>query len=284
MKLLFLIKEGMIGFQRARLAAWITVLTVSLALAMVGVFLLLAHNLSAQFERQFRQIHLRVYLNPGMEDEGIQRFRQDVAAMPEVQSVRFISADQALQEFARDFGPELLDVLDDNPLPPSLDVVLRTEYASVAEVRAVVARLEERSEVDDVDFQEHLVRLLNDYFTVGLFTAAGLGLVIFLISAVLIFNTIRLTIHARREVIDIMQLVGATNAFIKAPFLIEGILQGLIGSLLATGLLWAITVAVQRWVFPGLEAPPVYFVYLIGTGIILGLMGSYVSVGRHLRI
>jgi cell division transport system permease protein len=118
----------------------------------------------------------------------------------------------------------------------------------------------------------------------GLILASVIGATIFFISTMLIFNTIRLTIHSRRDAIEIMRLVGATTRFIKAPFIIEGLLQGLIGGLLASGILWlAVDIAATLLSLPELAFSLPYFFFIIGTGMWLGLLGSYVSVGKYLQ-
>lgn len=283
MKLLFLLKEGFAGFRRARLAVTIALTTTTLSLALLGLFGLVAQNLSDSFQRIFYQIRLEVFVDPSLGESDLQTLKSEIERIEAVQSAEYISPGAALQEFEKDFGKELVTILESNPLPPSFRVVLKTGRSRPEVIQAVVRRIEALKAVDEVVYPENLIRLLNKYFLLGVVIAAGLGAAIFIISTLLIFNTIRLAIHSRQRVIEIMRLVGATDAFIKAPFIFEGILQGLIGGLLAAGLLWLAGDLLRYLFLPDLVVPSLYLAGLVVTGILLGFIGSYLSVGKYLN-
>lgn len=284
MKILFLLKEGFAGFRRARLAVTITLVTITLSLALLGLFGLVVQNLSDSFQRTFYQIRLEVFVDPSLGESDLQSLRGEIGRIETVQSVEYISPQAALQEFEKDFGKDLVTVLESNPLPPSFRVILKAGHTRPEAIKAVVRRIEALKAVDEVVYPENLIRLLDKYFLLGIVIAVGLGAAIFITSTLLIFNTIRLTIHSRQRVIEIMRLVGATDAFIKAPFIVEGVLQGLIGSLLAAGLLWLAGDLVRHLFMPGLAVPWIYLAGLAGVGILLGFIGSYLSVGKHLKM
>lgn len=284
MKLLFLLKEGIAGFKRARLAATISIATITLSLALIGIFALLVHHLSAQFQQTYGRIQLEVFIDPVIDDAQRRSLENRIQGMAAVEAVQYISPEAALQRFQQDFGDELLTVLEgENPFPPSLRVILKKEYAELEQVEAAVTAIRALPRVDEVIFQEKFIRLVNQYFFIGLIAATAIGATIFFISTMLIFNTIRLTIHSRKTLIEIMRLVGATNAFIKAPFVFEGVLQGLIGSLLASGALWLLADLLRALFLPELAIPWMYYLFLIGSGILLGLLGSYFSIGKYLK-
>lgn len=284
MKLLFLLKEGIAGFKRARLAATITIATITLSLALIGMFTLLVHHLSAQFQQTYGRVQLEVFIDPVIDSAQRQLLESRIQELAAVEAVQYVSPEAALQRFQQDFGDDLLTVLEgENPFPPSLRVILKKEYAELEQVEAAVAAIRALPRVDEVIFQEKFIRLVNQYFFIGLIVATAIGATIFFIATMLIFNTIRLTIHSRKTVIEIMRLVGATNFFIKAPFVIEGLLQGLIGSLLAGGALWLLADLLRAFFLPGLAIPWMYYLFLCGTGILLGLLGSYFSIGKYLK-
>jgi len=283
MKLLFLIKEGFAGFRRARLATTITIITIMLSLTLIGIFGLLAQNLSDTFLRIYSQIHLEVFIDPTLKDAEIRSLQNRIQNLPGIGSVTYISPEAALAEFQKDFGEDLTRVLESNPLPPSIRVVLKSDYAGMEKIEGVVSQIEAMETVDEVVFQKNIIKLLDKYFWVGIIVTTALGLAIFVISTLLIFNTIRLTIFSRQTVIEIMRLVGATNAFIKAPFIIEGVLQGLIGSLLAIGLLWLLGDVIRTLFMPDLFIPWIFLSAVAALGILLGLIGSYFSVGKYLK-
>lgn len=283
MKIFFLTKEGFAGFKRARLATTITVFTIMLSLTLVGIFGLLVQNLSGTFLRIYNQIHLEVFIDPSLKEGDIRSLQNRIQSLGEVESVTYISPEAALAEFQKDFGEDLIKVLESNPLPPSFRVVLKTGSMRLEKIEALVRQIESFNAVDEVVFQKKIISLLDKYFWVGVIVASALGIAIFLISTLLIFNTIRLTIFSRQTIIEIMRLVGATNAYIKAPFIIEGVLQGLIGSLLAVGLLWLLADVIRTLFMPDFMISYAFLAAVVLTGMLLGLIGSYISVGKYLK-
>jgi len=283
MTLFFLIKEGLAGFKRARLSATITIATVMLSLLLIGIFGLVAQQLSDNFYRVYNKIFLEVFIDPSLSEGDVKALQRRIENFPAVRSTQYITQDMALQTFEKDFGQDLMKVLGDNPLPPSFRVALKPSYSGTEQVERMKQELESFVEVDEVDYQQNFVKLMNDYFWVGLLTVSFLGAAIFFITTMLIYNTIRLTIHSRQTVIEIMRLVGATRYFIKGPFIVEGVLQGLIGSLLACGILWLISDVVQKLFATVLIVPLEFYALLVLIGVTLGLIGSYISVGKYLK-
>ncbi|MEZ4748631.1 MAG: permease-like cell division protein FtsX [Calditrichia bacterium] len=280
----FLIKEGFAGFKRAPLAASITIVTVALALTLVGGFALAVQNLADEFERTYRQIRLEAFIDASLNDAQRNGLIQRIKDVAGVATVEYVSPEAALASYRSEFGGDLVEVLGENPLPPSLKIELQSGFSQLSAVEAIVKQINNLPEVDDVVFAENVLRLLNRYFDIGLTIAIILGVVIICIAVVLIYNTIRLTIHSRKTLVEIMQLVGATHSFIKAPFMIEGILQGILGSLFACGILFWVGRFIRDLIFSNLHVPLLYFAGLIICGAVLGLLGSYISVSKYLKI
>ncbi len=284
MRLWFIIKEGLAGFKRAPLATLITILTVALTLVLLGIFILIVTNLSNVFQRTYHQVKLEVFLSPAITPTERQQLTQEITQLPEVAMVTYISPQAALKAFEATFGSDLVTVLDENPLPPSLEVSLKPEIKNIQVIDHLVSVLGKMPGVDNVFYQREIIHFLLYYYRIGLILAAIVGVVFILITIILIFNTIRLTIHGRRHIIEIMQLVGATNFFIKGPFLVEGILQGILGSLLANGFIFGLQQLVGRISPIKLTIPPYFYGILLLSGVFLGLIGSYFSVNRYLKV
>lgn len=280
----FLIKEGFAGFKRAPLAASITIVTVALALTLVGGFALAVQNLADEFERTYRQIRLEAFIDASLDDGQRNGLIQRIKDVAGVATVEYVSPEAALASYRSEFGGDLVEVLGENPLPPSLKIELQSGFSQLSAVEAIVKQINNLPEVDDVVFAENVLRLLNRYFDIGLTIAIILGVVIICIAVVLIYNTIRLTIHSRKTLVEIMQLVGATHSFIKAPFMIEGVLQGILGSLFACGILYWVGRFIRDLIFSNLHVPLLYFAGLVLCGAVLGLLGSYISVSKYLKI
>lgn len=279
----FIIKEGILGFKRARLAVTISVISISLSLLLVGIFGVTLQNIADIFEQSFKRVQLEVFIDPSLAISQVKRLEQRIQQNSAVDSVSFISPEQALKKFEQDFGEELVTVLDENPLPPSIRVVLNPRQSDLSSVETIVQEIESINGVDDVVYQTDIIRLVNEYFLIGVIISIAFGFVIFIISTLLIFNTIRLTIYSRKTIIEIMRLVGATHFFIKGPFIMEGIFQGIIGALIACGLLWLSNYSIKGIFENILSVPLPYYIGLISLGAFLGLLGSWFSVNKYLR-
>ncbi len=282
MRLWFLIKEGILGLRRARMASVVALLSIGLSLFLFGLFLSAAINLSRTFGQMFRQVQLEVFIDPSLDPDTLEQLRIRLEKHPAVAGVDLITAQQALKEFQENFGRDLIRVLDENPLPPHFRVQIRQTYSKVEQLDRVVADLKALPHVDDVLFQRELIRLINKYFYTGLIVAGVLGLIVFVVTTLLIFNTIRLTIYARQQVIEIMRLIGASNALVKGPFIVEGVIQGILGALLASGLLLLVQHGFQSVFSVSLYLPHPVWYALMATGALLGIVGATISVNKYL--
>jgi cell division transport system permease protein len=283
MNLFYIIKEGILGFKRARLAVTISIISISLSLMLMGIFGMVVQNMADIFQKFYRQVQLEAFIDPSLAVSQIQKINQEIQNISMIDSVIYKSPEEALKEFEQDFGADLVSVLDENPLPPSIRVTLKPGQSNIESINEVVSEIEAIEGVDDVVYQTEIIRLINEYAVIGIIISIALGLIIFIIVTLLIFNTIRLTIYARRTLIEIMKLVGATNFFIKGPFMVEGIFQGLFGSLIACGLLWISNYSIKGIFATILAVPYQNYVILISIGVVLGFLGSYFSVNKYLK-
>lgn len=282
MRVFFFLKEGMVGLKRARLSAIIAITSFCVALTLIGIFSVAALNLKDTLYRFYREIEIEAFLDPDLSPDQINQLQQQIQAFPEISRVSYVSREQALQEFQKVFGENLRAVLKENPLPASFRIVLNSDYSQPQFVEKVAGRLNQQNGIQDVLYQKELIQFLHKYLKLGISIGGIIAIFLLIIITVLVFNTIRLTIHARRNIIQIMKLVGATNQFIKGPFIYEGILQGLIGGLLSVILLWTIHYAVKYFMFAELAMENYIFGGLVILGILLGLIGSYLSVNKYL--
>ena len=225
----------------------------------------------------------------GTPAETITLATQDIAAFPEVREVTFITEAQALAR-ARTELVEFKDAYRDlqvNPLPASIEVRLKEGYRDAATVERVAQRLRGFGFVDDVRFGRDWVQKLDHLRNVTGVVGLVIGLAFAGVAVVIIGVTIRLTLLQRAREISIMRLVGATNWFIRGPFLLEGALKGLLGGLLSLALCYAGYILFRDrggGAFAGLIFfKPEHLLFIVVFGVLLGLAGSLVSVGRHLR-
>jgi cell division transport system permease protein len=210
-------------------------------------------------------------------------------ATPGVQAVTFVSKDEAMEVFREEFGNEAELLPDELFLPASYRVTLRPEYAQADSLGAITAEWREWARVEEVLFNQPLLVRVQGNLRTYLPVAVGLGLLVLLAALFLVGNTIRLTIYARRMLIRTMKLVGATDRFIRQPFLIEGIVQGLVAGVIACALLVPLYGALLSWV-PQLQVlgwpgghPAWVLVGVVLLGVVLGWFGSWVAVRRFIR-
>jgi cell division transport system permease protein len=284
-----LIREALLSFRRAPLLSGLSVTTIAFSLFTVGLFALIAVNLRLALQGLEERVEIVAFVLRGTPPETITLASQDIAAFPEVQDAEYVSEDQALER-ARQELVEFRDAYRDlqvNPLPASLEIRLKEGFRNAAMVESVAERLRGFAFVDDVrygrDWVQRLDRLRNLTGIVGL----AVGLAFASVAVVIIGVTIRLTILQRAREINIMRLVGATNNFIRGPFLLEGAIKGLLGGLLSIVLCYAgyrLLVGSGTSSFGGLVFfGPELMLLLVLFGVLIGLGGSLVSVGRHLR-
>jgi cell division transport system permease protein len=284
-----LFREALLSFRRAPLLSGLSVTTIAFSLFTVGLFLLVAVNLRQALKGLEERVEIVAFVLRGTPPETITLASQDIAAFPEVQDVEYVTEEQALGR-ARKELVEFRDAYRDlsvNPLPPSFEIRLKEGYRNAAAAERVAQRLEGFSFVEDIrygrDWVERLDKLRNLAGIVGLV----IGVAFAAVAIVIIGVTIRLTILQRAREIAIMRLVGATNRFIRGPFLLEGALKGLLGGFLSLVLCYA-GFRLFRDSNLGTLGGLVFFGpeqmgMLVLFGIAMGLFGSLVSVGRHLR-
>lgn len=279
------VREALLAFRRAPLLSALSVTTIAFSLFVLGLFGLVAVNLRAALRGVAERVEIVAYLLPGTPIETITTAEQDIEAFPEVASADYVSEDSALARARRELVEfrALLRELESNPLPGSIEIKLKPGYEDAAHVNAVADRLRGFAFVDDVrygrDWVEKLDRLRGLAAAVGLVVGAAFAVV----AVIIIGTTIRMAVLQRSREIAIMRLVGATDGFIRRPFLLQGALKGLLGGLVAVGLSYTAYVLINRFLisasfFNGLQA-----VGIVGFGTVIGLMGSLLSVGRHLR-
>ncbi len=193
-----------------------------------------------------------------------------------------MSSDEALARARRELG-EFSDVFEAGILPASIDVKLKEGNRDPATVAAVAARIKNYDFVDDVRFGEEWVQKLYRIRTIATLAGAVLGLAFAGVAVIIIGSTIRMAVLARSREISIMRVVGATDGFIRMPFLIEGVLKGTLGGLLALLLTWLANILIGKFVFTAEFFDARYAIAGVAAGALFGLLGSAFSVGRHLR-
>lgn len=275
-------REALRAFNRAPMLSMLSVTTIAFSLFAFGLFGLVALNLRNALQQVEDRVEVRGFIAPGTAPEAVSAAVDDVSMFPEVGQVTLVTQAQALERARRELR-EFTDVFEEGLLPASIEVRMKPGLRDPETVRTVAKRLENYDFIDDVRFGEEWVE--NLYRLRNIATGAGLalGVTFALVAIIIIGSTIRMAVLARSREIAIMRLVGATDGFIRLPFLIEGAIKGTFGGLLALVLTWIAVQVSGRWVLQVqfFEAPLALAGILAGAGI--GLLGSALSVGRHLK-
>lgn len=279
------LRESMLTFKRAPLLSALSVTTIAFSLFVLGLFGLVVVNLQDALQGVEERVEVVAYLLPGAPIEATAQTLKDIEAFPEVQSANYVSEDDALAR-ARAELVELRDVMQElerNPLPASIEVKLKPGYRDADHVSAVAERLRGFGFVDDVrfgrDWVEKLDRLRGLAAAVGLVVGAAFAIV----SIIIIGTTIRMAVLQRSREIAIMRLVGATDGFIRRPFLLQGAIKGLLGGLVAVGLSFGAYLIINRYLLKSAFFTNEQAAAIVVFGALIGLLGSATSVGRHLR-
>ena len=217
-----------------------SVISISLVLLLVGVACMLLLNAGSVSEFFKENMEVSVIMKPGVSEEEALAFQEELKQESYVKSVTFISKEQGEQELKEMLGEDFLDVFETSPVPVSIDMTLKASHVSTDSLDVVRDRVMSKGIVDEVSYQKTLVDALDSNFKqISVVLAVFIGLLLF-VSYVLINNTVRLSVFARRFTIHTMKLVGATRSFIRKPFLLRAALQGLVSALVANAALWGV--------------------------------------------
>ncbi len=272
------------------------VLTMAVALATVASFFLVVLNIEQLAASWTQEVQVVAYLEKSPKPQELPGLLQTLQAFPELETARFVSQDEALKRFRKRLGEDasLLEGVDRNILPASFELGLKKEFRNQKGIDQVIKRLESTIEVDELRYGQQWLERFNTFVDMLRFVGMVLGGFLLFAALFIVSNTIKLTLYARRDELEIMALVGATMRFIKIPFLLEGALQGFAGGLLALVFLaGSFKILIEQsiksfWLTPAnFELLFLSFnqqLGLVAAGVLLGSLGSLTSLRRFVRI
>jgi cell division transport system permease protein len=275
-------REALTASRRAPLLSALGVVTIAFSLFAFGLFGLVAINIRRALEQVSERVEVRAFLSDSADIEQVAAAMKDIGEFPEVLRVDYVSKENALERARKEMG-EFADVFEAGVLPASVEVHLRPGMRSPAIVKTVADKIKTYQFVDDVRYGEEWVEKLYRLRNIATVAGIALGVAFAAVAVIIIGATIRMTVLARAKEISIMRLVGATDMFIRLPFLIDGLVKGVLGGLLALLFVWIANRVVNEYfietIFFNRE---LIFLGVVG-GAVMGVLGSLVSVGRHLR-
>ncbi|QJR34608.1 cell division protein FtsX [Gemmatimonas groenlandica] len=275
-------REVFLAFKRAPLLAMLGVTTIAFSLFAFGLFGLVAINIKSALLEIEDRVEIRAFLIDGAKDAQVEELMQGINKIPQVADVGYVSPDSALQR-ARAELEEFRDVMEGAMLPGSVELRLKEGARDPETVQTISRRLQTFPVVEEVRYGREWVEKLYRIRNIAGIAGSVLGSVFALVAIIIIGSTIRMAILARTKEIEIMRLVGATNNFVRLPYLIDGTLKGLAGGAIAAALAWTAVQLVSKNLMAAQFFNAEQVMLGIAAGGVLGLVGSWLSVGRHLR-
>jgi cell division transport system permease protein len=285
----YFVSEALTSLWRSRLVNAVSMGTIAVSLFVLGAFLTVASALSGLVTRWTETVQVIVYLEDASPDRVRESLENRLREDPAVASLQFVSREEALARFRgmfRDLS-SLPEDLGENPFPASLEVNLRPERQSAVEVERLAKAFTGVPGVREIQYDLLWIERLSTGVRLVRVVGAFLGGILVLAAVFTISNVIRLTIYAREDELDIMRLVGATRAYVKGPFVAEGVIQGGLGGLAASFLLWTALAWLSRDLqvsellpHATLSLSPALAALLVAGGMSVGLVGSLMSLSR----
>jgi cell division transport system permease protein len=294
-RLRYIFEDALINIRRSGWGGLASIGTMAVSFVIVGIFLIITGNLGALVAEWKEQFQVTVFLEDGITAEQLALVRKRIQNERAVKGMTYTSKAEALQQFKRELQGKdsLLEGLGENPIPASLQLRVHEAYQTPEALRQLTASLGRVEGVEDVMYGQEWVDRLSAVIRLLRLLGLGVGLALGLASLLIVSNTIRLAVYARAEEIEVMRLVGASRLHVRAPFLLEGMIQGTLSAGLALLLLYGAYRATlwQLQVTPGqvfgmgvgsfLELRWAVLMVVSGAGV--GAFGSLISVGRFLR-
>lgn len=283
------VKEEQYNRRRLRSSYITTLVSITMVLFMLGLLGLLLLQADKLSKHVKENISLSVIINEDVKESSILEFQKKLDISPYVRYTEYIPKEKAAADLKEQLGEDFISFLGYNPLLPSIDVHLKAVYANNDSIRKIEQSLLQDEGVREVFYQKSLVELVNANTRKLSYLLTGFSILLLFIAIALINNTIRLSVYAKRFLLRTMQLVGATQGFIRKPFVTQGILQGLIGGITANLLLTLVLFWAQRQI-PELNALHDLRTFLsllalvLMMGIVLTWISTYLAVRKYLKI
>ena len=274
---------------RTRTSSVSTVIGIALVLFMLGVLGFLVLNAKA-LEQYFREnVRVELFLKRDLKEVDVMHFRKELDTEPFTHETKYVTSEEAAEQLKKDLGEDFLGILGSNPLLPSVELLLDAKYAQPDSMDWIVEHLKSDQRVQEVAYNAAVVENIDaNMGRLGLLVL-GFTVLLLIIAVALINNTIRLSIYSRRFLIRTMHLVGATSWFVKRPFLGQSVWHGMIGALLAVGLLVGGLYLLRTYMpdmlaFTDLVDLAILFGAVVLLGLLISSISTWFSVGRYLRM
>ncbi len=283
-KFLYLLSEGFRSLWRAKLSAFSSITAIGMTLSFVGFGAMATSNLARLASESRAEYSIEVFFTQLTTDSEAQEIMEQIISMNSVREATLVTKQDAAEIFQEEFGENIYELLDDNPLPTSCTVKLGESGIEPVEVEPVAKAIEAMDRVEKVKYPAKVITTIENYFQGILSVVALISLAILMGTTVLVSNTIRLTIYSRKDLIRILKLLGATDRFVRMPFVVEGVIEGLAGGVIASILTYVFFRATNSFLFLFSRYQITWdwrvIILLIVVVVIFSIMGSRKAVQK----
>lgn len=285
-KFWFLFKEGFHGLIRSKYAGAFTILIIWIALIIVGLSFIGARDTLVAVNKIRSQFDIDIFLHKNSTKKEIEDFEKFLEGRDEIETIEYISPVKAAEIFKAEFGDDILDVLEYNPLPPSFTISLKLNYRNTTSVESITTNFRKHSVVDEIKYRKKFLFLMEKYQRSIMVIILTIFVFLTIISVLLISHSIKMSIFARRGIVETMKLIGATDNFIRVPFMVEGLLEGLIASILSSLLILAIGYVQNHYFETVFDYHIVldfkFYFTMVLLGSVMGFLGSLKAIKQFL--
>ncbi|HEX6308613.1 MAG TPA: permease-like cell division protein FtsX [Longimicrobiales bacterium] len=281
---MYALREAASAFRRAPVLTGLSAAMIALSLFVIGLFGLAAHNVREAIQNVESRVEVVAYLHDDAVPAAVASAQRDIEAFEEVSAVRYVSREEALAIARRELDElgTIFGTLETNPLPASLEISLHPGQRGPEVIRLVASKVAGMPIVEEVQYGADWVDKIFVLRRVAGVATVTLGIGFAAVAALIIGAAIRMAVFARRDEILIMRLVGATDGFIRRPFVLEGMMTGLIGAVLAVAATWGVFRLLSNSVVQLTWIPGMWLVVGLAAGVTVGLLASMIAVRRHL--
>tara|TARA_Y100000994_G_C15701873_1_gene445457 strand:- start:3991 stop:4869 length:879 start_codon:yes stop_codon:yes gene_type:complete len=286
-KIIFLISESFRGLYRTKVPALISSITIAISLIILSTAIFSYYNFIGLTKTIKSEFAIETFFNIDIAYDDATNLYNRILLIDGIEQGEFIDKDKAAEIFEKYFNENVEEMLGENPLPMGANYIVSPNFRTPDQIKDIVIQIKRLNGVEDVLFQKDTVNKLNKIVEIILSISFIVGIFILCISIILVSNTITLIIYARKRTIEILQLLGATNSFIKFPFFIEGIIQGCLGSILSIFILFILN-SLQIYLMDSISnshlvVPSIIIPMNVILGVLLGIIGSYRGLFNQLE-
>ena len=288
-KFLFLVGEGFKNMWRFKLTTLTSVFSIFMTLYLIGLLFTIGENSQKLIIYLRSKYKIEVFFKQAVTDQQARQLTEQIQKIPGVRSATAIDRANAAQIFKRQFGEDILTILDANPLPASCVVNISRTQNTAVDISPIIDSIRQIDGVDEINFQGRLINRIEKYYDLLFKAIVGAAVIVLLVTVSIISNTIKLTVYVRADLVKALKLVGASNMFIKFPFIIDGVLQGLMGAVLASAALYGTIIAGNHLIANMTNririSSDIYTIsfWLISVAVLIGMIGASRASAKMLK-